>query len=369
MIVANTNAQQVAQYKYHIFDDYLLNPAYVGENNYYPVVVGRDQRFYGITGSSPETYYLTLHSRVGEGFLFEKDGKVNKFFEDFGNIALGLQMFQYSLDIYSETNIGMTYGYYLDMNQNYKRKNKRQLVLALTPRLKRVGYNLAKAGLANDGLVGGEGSFYDPTLGDQDKIRGWTFTSDIGALYKTVHGEFGVGALDFIQTKSQLESETLTINDSVSISTYDLLYPPKFLVNTKLTFVEMYNSPKFDVRFVPSVAGLYAPKTQGVEVYVDLMLEGVFKEHIAGLRSEVVVKTELGLNVYHSRVYNPTTFLQPYVTFDFQNITVQFAQSIGIDSDLTGTAGISPGSQISVLFKLANDRTIREKRKRVSWKE
>lgn len=366
LIVAETSAQQTNQYKYHIFDDYLLNPAYVGSQDYYPVVIGRDQRFYGISGSSPETYYMTLHSRVGEGYLFEKDGKINKFFDNFGNIALGFQLFQNQFGPSSETNVAMTYGYYLDLNQNYKRKNKRQLVLALSPRFKRLGVDLVGATIQNGDLVTGSGDFNDPAIGEIEKLSEWIFSTDVGGLFKTVHGEFGLTALDIVQTKNKIESDQLFINDTLGYTTYDSLYPSKIVANAKLTFIEMYNSPKFDVRFVPSVAAIYAPKTKGSEFYIDLMLEGILKEHVAGVRSEVVVKTEVGLNINYSRIYSPSIFFQPYVTFDFKNVAIQFAQTFG-DSELVATQGINSGSQISVLFKLSNDRTIRSKRKAVNW--
>lgn len=366
-MVAEIAAQQTSQYRYHIFDDYLLNPGYVGMKDYYPVLIGRDQRFYGIQGSSPETYYLSIHSRVGEGFIFAKDGKINKFFEEFGSFALGLQLFQYSFGPSRETNIGVTYGYHLDLNQNYKRKNQRKLVLAVTPRLKRLGFNYNDLQLFG-GELGGDGqTFYDPQLGELDHMRAWMFTADVGAIYKSVHGEFGFAALDIVQSKNKLESDLLTINDSISYSTYDSLYPSRFLANAKLTFIEMYHSAKLDVTFVPSVAAIYAPKTGASEFYFDLMLESVFKQHVAGVRSEIVMTGQLGLNIHHTRVYEPGTFIQPYVAFDFKNFTVTYAQTINIDNDLANVAGIYSGNQISVLFKISNDRVIRSKTRKVSW--
>lgn len=359
--VAQTFAQQTSQYKYHIFEDYLLNPGYVGMKDYYPVLIGRDQSFYGLSESSPQTYYMSLHSRVGEGYILAKDGKINKFFEKFGNIALGFQMLQYSFGPSRETNIGITYGYHLDLNQNYKRKNQRKMVLAFTPRLKRLGFNYNDLQLFG-GELGGDGqTFYDPQLGDLDHLRSWMFTTDVGGVYKSVHGEFGLAALDIVQTKNKLETELLTINDSVSFATYDSLYPAKFMANAKLTFIEMYSSPNLDVNFVPSLTAMYAPKTGSVELYADVMLESVFRQHVAGLRSEVVMVGQLGMNIYHSRVYQPATFIQPYVSFDFKNFTITYAQSILIDNDLVNAPGISPGGQIAILFKISNDRTVRGK--------
>ncbi|MFA9389789.1 MAG: type IX secretion system membrane protein PorP/SprF [Prolixibacteraceae bacterium] len=365
LMVAQLAAQQNAQYKYHIFDDYLLNPGYVGMQDYYHVLVGRDQRFYGLNESTPQTYFLSLNSRVGEGYIFAKDGKINKFFEDFGNMALGLQLFQYQYSLSTETNIGLTYGYHLNLNQNYKRKNPRKMVLAITPRLKRLGFNYNDIHFYDNGAVSSE-VFNDPVAAIEP-IRSWMFTADVGTVYKTVHGEFGLAALDLFQTKDKLESEFLTLNDTVSYSTYDSLYPAKFMVNGKLTYIEMYNSGMFDLAFIPSAVAIFSPKIQGSEFYVDLMMEGKFKQHIAGVRSEVVMVGQLGLNIYHSRIYEPATFIQPYVSFDFRNFTIMYAQTINIDSDLVSTTGISGGGQVSILFKINNDRVLHSKPRQVSW--
>lgn len=369
LLVTQVTAQQTSQYKYHIFDNYLLNPAYVGMYDYYPVMIGRDQRFIGLSESTPQTYFLSLHSRVGEGYVFAKDGKINKFFEDFGSMALGLQLFQFSYGPSRETNIGVTYGYHLDLDQNYKRKNQRKLVLAFTPRLKRLGFNYNDLQLQGSELGTNDNTdFYDPVLGDMDHLRAWMFTADVGALYKSIHGEFGVAALDLVQSKNKLESELLQLNDTVSYSSFDSLYPAKFVGDFRLTFMQMYSSGPLDVDFIPSVAAIYAPKTKDAEFYVDLMLEGTLKQHIAGVRSEVVLIGQLGLNIYHSRIYEPATYLQPYLTLDFKNFTVKYAQTINIDSDLVATPGVSSGHQVSVLFKISRDRVVRGKSKQgTSW--
>jgi hypothetical protein len=369
LLAIQVSAQQTSQYKYHLFEDYLLNPAYVGANDYYPVNIGRDQRFYGLSNSSPETYYITLHSRVGEGYIFEKDGKINKFFEQFGNLALGFQFFQYKFGPSRETNIGVTYGYHLDLQRNVLRKNRRKLVLAFTPRLKRIGLSHRDLKLIYDPLDGNDfgRGFYDPILGDYDNIRSWIISTDVGALYTSVHGEFGLAALDIAQTRNKLESDLLYFGEEV-VDPRDILYPAKFMANARLTFLEMYNSKKFDVMFVPTIAAIYGPKTNSSEFYVDMKLQGIFKEHIAGIRSEVNMIGELGFNVNHTRIYYPSTFLQPYVTFDFKNMTITYSHTFIVDNDLTKAPNIMPGNQISLLFKISKDRVVRKLDHNQTWR-
>ncbi len=361
-VVSHLYAQQTYPYRYHIFDDYLLNPAYVGSQNYYPVLIGHDQRFIGLSEGSPQTYFLSLHSRVGEGYIFEKDGKINKFFSQFGNMALGFQFYQYRFGPENETNIGLTYGYHLDLNQNYIRKNPRKLIFALTPRLQGMYYSLSNLHLVGDELGVDEGSTYtDPNLGGYSNYRTWIFSSDVAALFQSVHVDVGIGALNFIQTKNKLETEVLDLSDT-TFTTYDSLYPTRLLFNAKLKFIDIYTSDRLDVYFIPKVALLWATKRNYSEIFTDLMFEATFKNHIAGIRKEVMFTGQLGLNINHRREYNPITLLQPYIALDFKNYTITYAHSIYLENDLVGSGATIGGNQISVLFKISRDRVVRENR-------
>jgi hypothetical protein len=358
LVISGVNAQQTYQYRYAIFDNYLLNPGYVGSKDYYPVLVGRDQRFYGLSESSPQTYFLSLHSKVGKGYVFKKDGKINEFFSKFGNLALGLQFTQYQYGPERETNIGMTYGYHLDLKQSYITRNPRKLVLALTPRLQHIWYNRNDLYLVQD-----ESMLYTDNL---SKYSSWVFSSDVGALYQTVHFDMGFAALNFLQTKNKLESEFVLLptgNDSIpyeSVSTKDLLYPPKLLINGKLKFIDIYTSEKLDLYFIPSFTAFYVPKRNYTEFYLDLMLENTFKKTIAGIRKEIIFTGQVGLNIHHRREYDPMTLFQPYVSFDFKNYAITYAHSFYIGNDLVKEGAAIGGNQISLLFKISRDRIYRE---------
>ncbi len=369
----NTNAQQTSQYNYHIFDDYLFNPAYVGTQNYYSVLLGRDQRFYGLTNSSPQTYFLSLHSKVGEGYLFKKDGKINEFFRKFGNVAFGLQFYQYQYGPDRETNIGLTYGYHIDVNQNYKKKNPRKLVLALTPRLQGMWINAKDLHMINANLGDEDpgGIFEDDALGEFSSYRSWFFTSDIGALYQTIHMDAGLGAISFIQTKNKLESEKYYLpNDSLAYNIYDSLYPTKIFANVKLKFLDIYTSDKLDIYFVPTVSALYYTKRNCVEIFADLMMQTTFKKTIAGIRKEIEFEGQLGLNINYRREYTPITLLQPYIALDFKNYTITYAHSFYLENDLIHSGAALGGNQISFLLKINRDRVVREQQyqqKFLSW--
>ncbi|MBP7506535.1 MAG: type IX secretion system membrane protein PorP/SprF [Prolixibacteraceae bacterium] len=369
----NINAQQTAQYNYHIFDDYLLNPSYVGTQNYYSVLVGRDQRFYGLTNSSPQTYFLSVHSRVGEGYVFKKDGKINEFFRKFGNVAFGLQFYQYMYGPERETNIGFTYGYHLDLKPNFKRKNPRKLILSLTPRLQGMWVSAKDLHLISNSIGDDDPNkiFYDPALGEYTSYRSWMFTADVAALFQTIHMDAGLGAMNLVQTKNKLESlYYYKPNDSIAYSIYDTLYPMKIYANAKLKFLDIYSSDQLDVYFIPSVAALYYTKRNCMEFFADLMLESTFKKTIAGVRKEIQFVGQLGLNINHRREYTPVTLLQPYFALDFKNYTITYAHSFYLENDLVHSGAAIGGNQITFLFKINRDRVVREQQyqqKFLSW--
>lgn len=355
-------SQQTYQYRYHIFDSYLLNPAYVGDGEYYTIQTGFDQRFYGLSNSSPRTSFLTAHSRLGRGYLFEKDGKINKFFGQFGNVALGFQFLQYAYGPNVETNIGLTYGYHLDLNPNVITKRPRKLVFAFTPRLQRVGFNVNKLNLTGiDGLAieHDENDYID--LASIDKIASWFFTSDLGVLYQTVNADIGLGGLNLIPYKNKLETDSLFLEDA-SMYTYDSLYASKYFVNFKVKFLNIHESRTFDLDFVPTFSAMYAPKTSHAEFFLDMKLDGYFKRHIAGIRSEIIMNGQLGVNIHYMKSYSEKhlNLINPYVVFDFKNYAITYMHSFYINNDLVKAPGINGGSRIGVLLKIGNDRIKRK---------
>lgn len=368
LLIGELLAQQAMPYRYYIFDDYLLNPAYVGAQNYLSFMVGHDQNFIGLNEGSPQTSIFSIHSRVGNGYFFEKNGKINKFFKKLGNVAFGLQMTQYKYGPSRETNIGLTYGYHLLLDENYKRKSPRKLVLALTPRIQRMGFSYDDLHLVYDALDESEGGFTDGALGNLEKIRSWMFTADVGALYQTVQADVGLSAINLLQTKNRLESDDLVLNDSITLATYDSLYSQRFMFNVRLKFIELYSSKQMDIEFIPTLSALYAPKTNASEFYADLRVESIFKKYIAGVRSEILFKGQIGLNVQHFRNYSATTFLKPYIAFDFKNYEIAYIHHIYLDNDLVNSGASWGGSQISFLIKIGNDRLIRKVSNKTNWK-
>src|ERR1700748_3758896 len=67
-IVETATAQQKPQYTQYVFNNYLLNPAVAGIENYTDVKAGYRSQWTGLQGA-PVTSYLTINAPLGSNFL------------------------------------------------------------------------------------------------------------------------------------------------------------------------------------------------------------------------------------------------------------------------------------------------------------
>lgn len=348
--------QNVNAYKYSLVDDYLFNPAYVGTNDYYTINFGMEQRFSGLGDATPKTAYLSAHSRVGKGYLFNKDGKVNKFFSKFGNSAFGFQMMQYNLAYENETNIGITYGHEIKLQPRYKTKSPRHVVLALTPRLQWVSIR---------GLLTEDDVEFDPIFMSDDAntpLRSNVlFKADVAALFQTVHVDLGLSALGLSANKNKFDkyvSDSLGVPNAQAFDAYDTIYSPAIAFNGRIKHLKLMGSQEenYVMKFIPTVEALYMYKTKQSEYFVDLALENTFYKHIAGVRREVYLIGTFGLNVNHIRRYDPTTHIRPYISLDFKNFVFTYAYTYTIGNDIVGSGTSWGSNNIAIGVKLSKDR-------------
>src|SRR5476651_1593865 len=77
-------AQQRPQYTQYVFNNYLLNPAVTGIENYTDVKAGYRSQWTGLEGA-PVTSYLTVNTPIGQNFIqgdateFPAGGGVNPY--------------------------------------------------------------------------------------------------------------------------------------------------------------------------------------------------------------------------------------------------------------------------------------------------
>jgi type IX secretion system PorP/SprF family membrane protein len=355
--VSGVFSQQVEAYKFYLADDYLLNPAYSGTNNYYSINLGVDQRFSGIN-VSPETAFISVHSKVGKGYLFEKDGKINRFFSKFGNSSFGFQFFQYRFGAQYESNLGLTYGHHIKLSPPFMTKNPRTLVLALTPRFQSMGLKRGDLILATTS-DGATSMVFDPLIpGDlESNPKAFMFKLDVGALYQTVHADLGLSALNVNLNRNSFETHIDNLVDSIQpFDMYDSIYSPILVLNGKLKYLNIVDEDKLLIKFVPSAALLYAYKRQTLELFVDLALESTFFKIIAQSRKQDYMTGKIGVNINHTRYWQPTTYMKPYISFDYKNYVISYSYTYILNSDIMNQ--IWGANQITFGVKLGYDRVV-----------
>ena len=356
--------QDVRQYNYFLFDDYYLNPAYVGAKDYYSINMAYDTRFTNMGSASPKTAMLTAHSRVGKGYLFEKDGKINKLFSKYGNVSLGIQNLYYSFGPQYEYNVGVTYGYLLKLNPSVKTKRPHNMVLAFTPRLIVTGFNRNMM-TNNDGIIIDNG--YDQLIPPMNEyMMKANFMFDVGAIYQNQFVDIGLAALNVTNTISRYDSDTIVYGDEgFTYTLKDSIYSPRYLINAKLKMFNIVDENKLAVNFIPRTALMYAPKTENMEVMLDLAFTWDFYERITSIRRNMKYQLTTGLFINHKRNFKPYTLLQPYIGFDFLDYSILYAFNYNPNVAMPGYFG---GSQISILFHLSRDKTNRRTSNMTNWK-
>jgi hypothetical protein len=357
-------SQQLHQYKYGLYDDYFVNPAYVGSKDYYSVTLGYDHRFVWAKHASPKTAFLGLHSRVGQGYLFEKDGKVNKFFSKFGNMAFGFQGLFYDYGPQYEYNFGLTYGYHLKLNPNVKTKRPQKLILAFTPRIFILGFNRGEF-TNNDGFDIVEFQDYIIPNDPMDKLVKANFKFDVGALYQNNYFDVGLSWLNISNSKIGFEADTLSYGLS-GYGIYDSIYSSKIVLDGKLKYLNIFETNRFDVFFVPDLTFIYKPTAKDFEFFADLSIHWNFYELITTVRKELKYNIKTGVNISHTRFYMPLTLIQPYVAFDFMDFTIQYTYQFNPMIQVPGYFG---GSHVSFLYAIGRDKIVRTVNNKSVWKK
>lgn len=356
--------QDIRIYNYYLFDDYYMNPAYVGSKNHYSLNVMNDLRFIGLDGASPETVVMSAHSRVGKGYLFAKDGKINQFFSKFGNMALGLQQLAYTFGDQYEYHIGVTYGHHIDLNPNVKTKRPHKLVLAFTPKLLVTGFN--RAGMT-DNFGEPISPTWDPMIPPfNEAMIKPRFLVDVGALYQTIFYDVGFSCLNATNSRFGYESDTVQyLYEETEYGIYELVYSPKLVFNTKIKFMNMIDKKQLEVNFIPRLAAMYSPVSGDMEFFLDAAVTWDFFEMVTSIRRNHRYQISTGVFVNHKRNFKPYTLLQPYIAFDFVNFKVIYAHNYNPNVQVPGYYG---GNQISVTFNIARDKVSRKLTNNKTWK-
>ena len=149
------NAQQRPHYTQYILNNYILNPALSGIENYTDIKIsGRDQ-WVGLNGA-PKTFYLTIHGPLGKtnyrtnATSYKVPGenpRGKSYWESYTaaepHHGVGLTIINDQTGLFSRFSTDVSYAYHLGLNA------RTNLAAGFSAGISRIGYNSSKAEFAD----------------------------------------------------------------------------------------------------------------------------------------------------------------------------------------------------------------------------
>lgn len=252
-------AQQRPQYTQYVFNNYLLNPAVSGIENYTDLKAGYRSQWTGLSGA-PVTSYITINTPIGDNFIQGDAAAVSAgaespysrpYMQDYvasePHHGVGFTMVSDKAGPINQTNIDFTYAYHLGITQ------KLNLAVGVSAGVNHISLNTDEITLENPNdpaILNGNNSQWKPDLG----IGAWAYS---GNYY------FGVSVqqllkqnLYFNSSNKITSSQTvphyfftagvkLPVNDDVSLLPSVLVkviqpVPTTFDVNLKMAFRDIF---------------------------------------------------------------------------------------------------------------------------------
>ncbi|HEY0244305.1 MAG TPA: type IX secretion system membrane protein PorP/SprF [Mucilaginibacter sp.] len=236
-IVVSVAAQQKPQYTQYVFNNYLLNPAVSGIENYTDVKAGYRSQWTGLEGA-PVTSYLTINMPVGQNFIqgdataSPANGGENPYSRLYTrnyqaaepHHGVGLMVVTDKAGPITQTNIDATYAYHIGITDRIN------LALGVSAGVARTALNTAEVTLEtalDPAITNGNNSQWKPDLG----AGIWLYSSNY---------YFGVSV-------QQLLPQNLYFTTSNAINLANKTVPHYFFTGGVKFFVSD------DITFVPSV--------------------------------------------------------------------------------------------------------------------
>ncbi len=184
-------AQQRPHYTQYILNNYVLNPAISGIENYTDLKLSARDQWVGLSGA-PQTFYLTVHAPLGK-----KDYKTNatsfsipgenprgqSYWENYTasepHHGVGLSIISDKTGNFTRTTVAVSYAYHLGLNATTN------IALGVSPGLSRVGRNVARTDF-------GGGVNVDPAQGTSNALN--RLRPDLGAGIWLYSANYFVGA-------------------------------------------------------------------------------------------------------------------------------------------------------------------------------
>lgn len=228
MLLNEVNAQQLPQYTQYMLNEFAINPAVAGKEEYADVRSNNRYQWVGIT-DAPRTYMLSVHGPM-----------------KFKNMGLGLNLFTDIVGPTRRVGLNLSYAYHIKLNEETK------VSLGLT------------AGVLQWGIDGHKLQLHD--AGDDNLLVQYqtTYVPDFGAGVLVYHKKYYIG----ISVPQLYQSK---IN----------LYPGADSKSKLVTHINVNGAYKFDLgedfKIEPSFILKYASPAP---LKLDVGVRGIYKEQV-----------------------------------------------------------------------------------------
>lgn len=232
-------AQQKPQYTQYPFNNYLVNPAFAGIENYIDLKLGHRSQWTGLEGA-PKTTYLTINAPIGDNFLNGGAGSGNPNERSYlrtymaaePHHGVGLQVITDKAGLISQNTIAGSYAYHLGLSPTSN------LAVGLTAGVSQYAINTSAITVENP---------IDPALNNGNNSK-WSPDVTVGAL---LYGANYYTGISVQQVLSQSIFST-NYNQSKSVPHFLLTGGLKLYMTDDLTLM-----PSFLVKVIDPVPTTY----------------------------------------------------------------------------------------------------------------
>ena len=243
-MVCIAHAQQRPHYTQYILNNYVLNPAISGIENYADLKLSARDQWVGINGA-PQTFYLTIHAPLGKSDYktsatsYQVPGENPRgqaYWENYSaspaHHGIGLSIVSDKTGNFTRTTAAVSYAYHVGLS------SRTNLALGVAPGISRVSRNVAETNF-------GGGVNVDPALTNSNVIN--RLRPDLSAGLWLYSADYFVGL-----SAQQIIPQKISFVDDANYS-QGRLVPHLFLTaGYRFLLTEDVNAlPSFMVKYVP----------------------------------------------------------------------------------------------------------------------
>ncbi|MCC8423438.1 type IX secretion system membrane protein PorP/SprF [Mucilaginibacter sp. UR6-11] len=252
-------AQQLPQYTQYVFNNFLLNPAVAGIENYTDAKLGYRSQWTGLSGA-PVTSFLSVNAPIGTNFLegdasaFPGGGEINpssrlytqNYRASEPHHGIGFTLVTDKAGPITQTNVAANYAYHIGLAPRLN------LSVGVAAGLNHISLNTSEITLAtalDPAIANGNNSQWKPDLG----VGAWLYSGDYYV---------GVSVQQLLKQNLYFSTSTTTVDVSKTVPHYF------FTAGTKLYVSD-------DITLLPSVL---IKEIQPVPLTYDINLKASFQD-------------------------------------------------------------------------------------------